>query len=448
MCCFYETPQDLLDTLVPYFKAGLENQEFCLWVISAPLTEEEARRALQHAVPDLHRYLAEHSIEILPHDTWYLQGGALDLHSLIHRWNERLAQALARGYTGMRFSGDAAWLHKQDWRDFRAYEQDLNVSIAPQRLLVLCTYPLAARGAADILDVASIHQLAVARRSGQWEVVETPELKQAKAEIQLLNEELEQRVLDRTSKLATAYAELQREMAERQRVEEERDQLSRRILALQEAERRALARELHDEVGQVLTGLKFSLEMAVQAAPDVLRDHLLVAQTSVNDLIANIRSISLDLRPSMLDDLGLLPALLWLFERYTGQTGVQVDFKQFGLEGQQFGAELETAAYRIVQETLTNVARHAGVRQVVVRTWADSSTLGVQIEDHGSGFDRPASQSGRYSSGLAGMHERARILGGQLSIDTAPGAGTRITAQLPLRRQTEGSSHARDDSAR
>jgi signal transduction histidine kinase len=150
----------------------------------------------------------------------------------------------------------------------------------------------------------------------------------------------------------------------------------------------------------------------------------------------------------MLDDLGLLPGLLWLFERYTGQTGVRVDFKQFGLEGQRFDAETETAAYRIVQEALTNVARHAGVRQVTVRAWAESDMLGVQIEDHGTGFDRPAIQLSGYSSGLAGMHERTSILGGQLSIETALGAGTRVTAILPLRCQEEGSSHARDDSPR
>jgi MEDS: MEthanogen/methylotroph, DcmR Sensory domain/Histidine kinase len=294
-CLFYETTQDLLNTLVPYFKAGLKNHEFCLWAISAPLTEEDARSALQQAVPDLDRYLAERSIEMLPHDAWYLKGGALDLPSLINGWNEQLAQALARGYPGMRFSGDAAWIQKQDWREFREYEKELDVLIANKRLIVLCTYPLAASGAAEILDVTRIHQAAVVRRSGHWEMVETPELKQAKAEIKRLNEELEQRVIDRTSQLTTAYEALQREMAQRRRVEEDRNRLSRRILELQESERRALARELHAEVGQVLTGLKLSLEMVSQIPPEAARDRLLAAQTLVNDLIAKIRTMSLDL---------------------------------------------------------------------------------------------------------------------------------------------------------
>jgi signal transduction histidine kinase len=174
--------------------------------------------------------------------------------------------------------------------------------------------------------------------------------------------------------------------------------------------------------------------MAIHVPPDAARDRLLAAQMSVDDLIAKIRRLSLDLRPSMLDDLGVLPALLWLFEHYTGQTGVQIDFQQFGLAGQRFEAEVETAAYRIVQEALTNVARHAGVRQATVRAWAERDTLRVQIEDHGIGFDPPSIRFAGYSTGLAGMHERARVLGGQLRIDTAPGAGTRIIAELPLRR--------------
>ena len=111
-CHFHETKQDLLDTLIPYFKAGLEGNEFCLWVISKLLTEEGAWGALRPAVPDLDRYLAERSIEILPHDEWYLKGGNFDLHRVVQGWHEKLDQALARGYTGMRVIGCTAWLQK------------------------------------------------------------------------------------------------------------------------------------------------------------------------------------------------------------------------------------------------------------------------------------------------------------------------------------------------
>jgi C4-dicarboxylate-specific signal transduction histidine kinase len=150
---------------------------------------------------------------------------------------------MARGYAGMRAIGCTAWLQKKDWRDFREYETELNESIANQRMILLCAYPLAASGAAEVLDVARVHQLAVARRKGNWEVVETPELKQAKAEIKRLNEELEQRVIERTRELAAINEELRREISERQRLEEALRATSEHLRALSASLRSAKRRK-------------------------------------------------------------------------------------------------------------------------------------------------------------------------------------------------------------
>jgi C4-dicarboxylate-specific signal transduction histidine kinase len=219
-CLFYETRADLLETLVSYCKAGLENQEFCLWVVAEPLNPEDARHALERTVPDLDQYLADHSIEIVAAHDWYLQGGTFDLKRVISGWNEKLTSASARGYVGVRVTGDTAWLEKKDWKDFCEYEDSLNQAIAGQRLAVLCTYPLAACGAAEILDVVRTHQFAVTKRRGSWDVIETAGHKQAKAEIKRLNEELEERVLERTSQLMALNRDLTREVLQRQRAEE------------------------------------------------------------------------------------------------------------------------------------------------------------------------------------------------------------------------------------
>jgi PAS domain S-box-containing protein len=219
-CLFYETRTDLLETLVSYCKAGLENQEFCLWVVAEPLGEEDARQALERSIPDLDQYLADQSIEIVAARDWYLQDGAFDLNRVISGWNEKLARASARGYAGVRVTGDTAWLEKKDWKDFCEYEESLNHAIAGQRLAVLCTYPLAACGAAEILDVVRTHQFAVTKRRGSWDVIETAGHKQAKAEIKRLNEELEQRVLERTSELTAVNRELTKEVLQRKRAEE------------------------------------------------------------------------------------------------------------------------------------------------------------------------------------------------------------------------------------
>jgi signal transduction histidine kinase len=136
------------------------------------------------------------------------------------------------------------------------------------------------------------------------------------------------------------------------------------------------------------------------------------------------------LRPPMLDQLGLLSALTWQIERFEAQTGIHVRFHHADLD-RRFGAQLEIAAFRIVQEALTNVARHAGVRQAKVDVRANLVSLGVRIEDEGHGFDVAAALDAR-SSGLEGMRERSRLLGGRLVIDSEPGKGTRLSVALPL----------------
>ncbi|MFL5807459.1 MAG: MEDS domain-containing protein [Roseiflexaceae bacterium] len=704
-CCFYETKQDLLDILVPYFKAGLENKEFCLWVVSDSelITVEEAKAALEQAVPDLDRRLSDEHIEILNGVDWYLQENVFDLERVTSAWDAKLKRAVDLGYDGMRVSGDTFWLAEKDWKDFGAYEKQLNDSITDRPMAVLCTYPLAKSGAAEILDVVQTHRFAIARRQGEWKVIETPELIQAKAEIARLNEAL-QRVKERTPKppvtlryglavlsvtaaliiarfldirlvtapvslflcalifsvwyggvkpgllamalsllafdyyfltpiysltveingiprllifaLASVFVvslsaaqrsaaeslrhardvldgtvqqlkrtneALQAENAERKRAEAllhakkqefraivenapdqiirydrefrrtyvnpaaakaydlpaealigkpigsviqdagldvkadelaqfrqriaavfatgtsyeyennwlmptghkyynvrlfpERDLngsvinvlgiarditerkkaeaerarlfaqlqlLSRQLLQAQEAERLALARELHDEIGQRLTGLNLILTNIIQhLPPDVAQAPLSDAQSILRDLIAQVRNLSLDLRPGMLDDLGLIPALVWLSERYTTQTNIAVRFEHAGLEGQRFAAEVEITAYRIVQEALTNVARHAGVSEVTVRLWTDDDALWVVIADQGRGFDPQAARA-HVSSGLAGMHERAALLGGELTIESTRAAGTRVTAALPLHSGTTRSGIEQD----
>ncbi|MDX6385987.1 MAG: hypothetical protein QOK48_3560 [Blastocatellia bacterium] len=184
-CNFYETKQDLLDTLIPYFKAGLENKEFCLWVVSSSelITVKEAGEALAEVVPDFSRYLAAGQIEVLNAGDWYLEDNVFNLERVASAWEARLEQALALGFNGMRVSGDTFWLRENDWKDFRAYEKQINESISDRPMTLLCTYPLTRSGAALVLEVAKTHQFAIVRRQGEWEVIESPELLQARVEI-------------------------------------------------------------------------------------------------------------------------------------------------------------------------------------------------------------------------------------------------------------------------
>jgi signal transduction histidine kinase len=208
--------------------------------------------------------------------------------------------------------------------------------------------------------------------------------------------------------------------------------LSRRLVEVQEAERRHIARELHDEIGQALTALKLVVGMRASLAAGSAWQSEDEAQALIGDLLARVRELSLELRPAMLDDLGLLPTLVWHFERYTARTNVQVVFKHTGVEGRRFAADVETAAYRIVQEALTNVARHATVPEATVRLWAGEDILGAQVEDRGRGFAPEAALAAHVSGGLIGMRERAELLGGRLTVESRPGGGTLVTAEFPL----------------
>jgi PAS domain S-box-containing protein len=234
-----------------------------------------------------------------------------------------------------------------------------------------------------------------------------------------------------------------------QSVDEHRQRLralSARLVEAQEGERRRLARELHDEVGQILTGLQVTLNVTGRRVPEAAQAGLAEAQNQVGQLMDRMHDLAFDLRPAMLDDLGLVPALLWQFERYTKQTGIRVQFEH-RVADRRFDTGVETAAYRIIQEALTNVARHAGAPEATVHVGVDDGRLSVQIDDAGAGFDVSAALAAPASSGLSGMRERVELLGGELTIESAPGAGTQVTAEIPLRGSLETRADEADDPA-
>jgi signal transduction histidine kinase len=172
------------------------------------------------------------------------------------------------------------------------------------------------------------------------------------------------------------------------------------------------------------------LDRTKRISPKNIESTLAEAEALVNGLMVQVRNLSLDLRPGMLDDLGLLPTLLWHFDNYTAKTQIKVNFKHSGLQ-MRFPPEVRVAAYRVVQEALTNVVRHTSVPEVDVAVWFDQGILWIRIQDKGNGFDMNAISPGT-SGGLFGMHERARSLEGELTIDSTPGMGTTIIARLPL----------------
>ncbi len=172
------------------------------------------------------------------------------------------------------------------------------------------------------------------------------------------------------------------------------------------------------------------MENIADSLPAAQADYLRPVELSLGELLSIVRNISLDLRPAMLDDFGLINTLRWYFERYTLQTGISVDFIG-SVTNRRFGPQAEIALYRITQEALTNAARHAGVKNIVVELVAGRDMLKLRIEDKGCGFDvtNPALS---FSSGLSIMRERSILLKGTFTLSSAPQKGTEIKVELPV----------------
>lgn len=222
-----------------------------------------------------------------------------------------------------------------------------------------------------------------------------------------------------------------RDISERRRYEARLKALTARLVDLQEAERRHIARELHDQIGQSLTGVRMLVGMLPERRSADLGRSIAQVQTLLDDMMTRIKDLSLQLRPSTLDDLGLLPTLLRHFATYKDQTRIGVLFKQRGLS-KRLPSEVETAVFRIVQEGLTNVARHSGAAAAEVRVVVTGTRVKIEVADKGRGFVPDAVFASGGASGIAGMMERATLLGGRLEVESMPGLGTRLLAEIPL----------------
>jgi signal transduction histidine kinase len=227
----------------------------------------------------------------------------------------------------------------------------------------------------------------------------------------------------------------------RRRAEAARRQLLRRLVAAQEEERARLSRELHDKMGQHLTALALGLEVHGAGPARASDEGLRRLQELAEGLSQEVRDLAWELRPPELDHLGLKDALACYAEQWSRRSGVAVDFVSAGEDGRRLSSEAETALYRVAQEALTNVLKHAAARDVTLVLEQTPELVLLVVEDDGRGFDAEEPADGaaaRRRMGLLGMRERVELAGGALSIESAPGAGTTLVARVPVRGGGEG----------
>jgi two-component system sensor histidine kinase UhpB len=238
---------------------------------------------------------------------------------------------------------------------------------------------------------------------------------------------------DEIKRLADSFNEMARTLMEKMKLE--RKYLSR-IIEAQESERKRISRELHDEMGQALTAIKFNLDILEKDLPQTLpavRERLKETKSLSNQTLTAMRQLSMDLRPTMLDDVGLIPTLRWYIQSFSNRLNIQSNFQAVGFE-EKLPPQIETAFYRILQEALNNIAKHAEAGRVEISLERRDSLISASVTDNGRGFDpvralRP--ECLERGLGILGMEERVSLLGGKMDIQSKPGSGTYIYIEVP-----------------
>lgn len=673
-CQFYETKKDLLKLLVPYFKAGLENNEYCLWVTCDPISVEEANTAMQESIIDFDRYLKNKRMEILPCGDWYRREGMFDEKMVSGALKEKLQDAMNRGYEGMRVNCNETWLNPNERDHFMEFERSINSWLHNLHMIIFCTYPLQQTSGGFFSEVAHAHEWVISRRKDRWEILETPALRMKKSELEEQNKRLDALVAERTrelekeieerekaeakfkaiveqslvgfyiihnekfayvnpqlakifgytqDELIDSYAEavihpdnrerfienmriqmegeketlhyeakglkksgktiwievfchgtlgekaksimgtilditkrkkaeiqlmyekdlsssiiesipgifelydrqfrflrwnkqfelvsgytpdeirnlhvvddltfggerekryniLKRiyetgrdegevtitvkggrkiplyfvgqlinyegepcyicsaiDITERKRIEEDLKSsyeqirsLSEHLTNVREEERKHIAREIHDELGQELTVLKMDVGSLVKKLPltdVVIRERLASFSGLIDNIVQSVRRIASELRPSLLDDLGLPAAIAWHMEEFEKRSGIKAHFTEPKDEWILPDA-VKINLFRIVQEATTNIGRHSKATEVHVNLERKDHSIALRVFDNGVGFNTETVCKGN-TLGILGMRERASIVGGKLEIKTAPGNGSEILVSVPL----------------
>jgi signal transduction histidine kinase len=426
LCMSYGTSEEQLEAVIPFLRYGLERRERCVYI-----ADDGSRAALLSALQAAGIAVGDAAgagvLSVLGKQTTYLRDGRFEPERMLAWIAEQTEAALVAGFQAFRLAGEMTCVRgtAPGVERLAEYEAKLNQLLPTRPVSALCTYDRRRFPADIVREGIATHPLVVVGRTVCRNPYFAPPEKYLSPEWQ--DNEVEW-VLENILALQRAEDEL-RESKKVYRT------LAQRLLEAQETERRAIARELHDELGQILTTVTLSLKAASKSRPVGRAKRLAEAVALVGEAIERIRTVVLDLRPAVLDDLGLAAALEWYVDRQAKRTGLDVHLDMRALEGVRLLPAVETACFRVVQEAFTNIVRHAGARHVDVQVSIDRDALELVIRDDGVGFDvaraRQRAAAGA-SLGFLSMEERFSLAGGQLTIESTPGAGTTIRGRLPL----------------
>jgi signal transduction histidine kinase len=455
LCHFYESRGDLFEMLVPYFKAGLEGNQACIWVTDDEVPVGEATGALRAAVPDLETRLKSGQIEIVPTYQWYMKGGRFNAEGVLADWMVKGEEAKSRGFEGARVSGSAFWLQGQhDYQTFSEYEKRLDQAIKGQRIVCLCSYALHRAHAMEVLDVVSAHELALARRRGQWEIIEAAALSAAKEELRRANETLEIQVAERTQEVERLLVS---ERAAREAAQ--REGARNAVLFAQAQEAIGLRDEFLSMASHELYTPLHSLQLAVEAVSrrpvagreDVTHTLEVVARQSkrlvglVNGLLdaSRLATGRVNLHPESLDLAEVVKEMVAQLSQEIARAECPILVR--GPDTPVLGEWDRLALEQIVANLLSNATKFGRGKPIHVTVEQVDHTARLVIEDHGIGipaerlpkiferFERAVSSRhyGGFGLGLNIVRTVVEAMGGTVHAQSTVGAGSTLVVELP-----------------
>lgn len=404
LALLYKTNEDLIGILVPYIKSGLENNEFCMWVVNSELlTADDAKRALERGVEDIDSYFKKDQIEILDYSQWYKGSEKFDSTKILEACVEKEKHAIQRGFGGLRLTGDTMWLEKSAWKDFINYEETLNNIINKHKIIAICSYFIDMCGPSEIIDIVNSHRYVITMKEGVWTVTENSQRRN-----------LEELLISR-------------------------DQLSRLFKYVQskrELEKRETGKEIHDEIAQMLIVIKWrlnSLDKTLQTVWDRSPEEIDMLSHYVDKVYRKTEKLFTELVPSVLNHFGFGAALEWQIDEFKERTGIKCEVNIIP-EGIPLSWDHSTVLFRISETLLANVEEHANATEVKVELSLKEDSIELKIIDNGIGITEEQVNDPE-SYGLLEVKESIKLLGGEIDIKGFPDKGTLIIISIKSDRE-------------
>jgi signal transduction histidine kinase len=421
LCCLYASEEEHRALLSPFLRQGLERHEKVLYIVDGH-TAGQILAYLSADGVEVNQYLQRGQLAVLSSDHAYMQGGQFDPERMMALLRSETDRAVGERYNALRVSGEMSWALKglPGSERIAEYEARLNTFFPGSRCLAICQYDRRRFDPRVLLDVLETHPLAVVGTEVYDNFYYMPPEDFFGAH-------------PAAAKLDSWLNHLK----DRKRSETQIRTLTRKLMKTQEDERRMISRELHDRVGQDLSGIKMALETLFDPHPS--GDIGIQAKVSqlaklLDRAIFTVRDLAYELRPPGLDEMGLVQALAMFCDDFSEKTLIRTDFHSVGIEKLKLDFNTRINLYRMIQEGLNNIHKHAAATRAVVKLTAVHPNIILRIEDNGKGFDvekRAREIDSEKRMGLRSLRERADLLGGVMIFASKPGQGTKILIKLP-----------------